>query len=509
MPAVVTTHFRNFIAEQFYESFSEAAPTNLYLFIGRVSAWTDDDNPPSPVDNVQNTDYNVWKEMIALKKMVQTDISYVAPRTNWANNTFIVQYDSSVDVSGNSFFVVTDNDQVYKCLYNNRGANSTVKPTGTSTSVTQTSDGYRWKYMYTMSPPDKLKYYTSTYMPAKTLAADDGSVQWDVQQAAVNGAIDVIQVSANGTGYILATNTFSSVTNTSQMVLATGSSGADGTYTNSAVFILSGKGAGQLSNITNYAASTRTITISPSFTVAPNTSSTYYVSPKVIITGDGTNAKGYANVSAGQLKHINMITGGTNYSNSTVTVLRQGNTTNYGTGATAYPVLAPPNGHGYDPVNELYAFNVMVVGALNGGVANGTFGTNNDFRVIGLLKDPLTAAGAVANASVYDQTHRITVVAASGNYTLDEEVTDGEGGAGVVVDWTSSNGHLKLLSTSINTIQSAKTLTGGNSAVTSTSNVVTTGDLQIGSGKVIYVDNRKPVQRATNQIEDIKFVVTF
>ena len=62
MPGIVTRRFRIHNAEQFQEAFSEASATNMYLFIARVSAWPDDNNPPTPTDSVQETEYNSWKK---------------------------------------------------------------------------------------------------------------------------------------------------------------------------------------------------------------------------------------------------------------------------------------------------------------------------------------------------------------------------------------------------------------------------------------------------------------
>ena len=61
MAAIITSKFRFHNAEQFKESFSEAAPTNYYMFIGRPSAFASgttggsDSAPPTPVDTVSYT----------------------------------------------------------------------------------------------------------------------------------------------------------------------------------------------------------------------------------------------------------------------------------------------------------------------------------------------------------------------------------------------------------------------------------------------------------------------
>ena len=42
MPNLVTNKFKIHNAEQFIESLSESSATNLYLFIGKVDAWSDE-----------------------------------------------------------------------------------------------------------------------------------------------------------------------------------------------------------------------------------------------------------------------------------------------------------------------------------------------------------------------------------------------------------------------------------------------------------------------------------
>ena len=97
MPALVTNKFRIHNAKQFVEAFDEVSFTsgtavtdssgllnsNMYLFIGRPSAWTDDNTPPTPTDSVANTHYDNWRDMIAAKKVTSSDVSHVVARKNW------------------------------------------------------------------------------------------------------------------------------------------------------------------------------------------------------------------------------------------------------------------------------------------------------------------------------------------------------------------------------------------------------------------------------------------
>jgi hypothetical protein len=168
MPGSITRQFRLNNAEQFKEAFSEASPDYLYLFIGRLQAWPNGDTAPTPSDTVTGSSYDPWHSMIAAKKINTNDMSFAIRRYNWTSGTVYAEYDDKNTLFYDSqFYVLTDDNHVYKCLFNNRGAASTVKPTGTSTSTISTADGYRWKFMYDVSNADVLKFVTPAYIPVK------------------------------------------------------------------------------------------------------------------------------------------------------------------------------------------------------------------------------------------------------------------------------------------------------------------------------------------------------
>ena len=56
-----------------------------------------------------------------------------------------------------------------------------------------------------------------------------------------------------------------------------------------------------------------------------------------------------------------------------------------------------------------------------------------------------------------------------------------------------------------NTIATFTMSTGGSAVLTNVAN----GSMQIGSGNIIYVENRAPVARASDQTEDIKLIIEF
>jgi len=509
MSGIVTKRFRIHNAEQFQEAFSEAAATNIYLFIARVNEWANNDVSPLPLDTIKETRYEPWRDMVATKKVSSSDVSFSIPRYNWTTGTVYAEYDDrSTSLYEDQFYVITSNFNVYKCMFNDNGATSTVQPTGTSTSIISTSDGYKWKYMYTISAADVLKFVTTSYIPVKTLTSDDGSNQWDIQQAATNTSIDIIDVTGAGSGYRWRSNTIFSVTNSSTIVLDTAASPTDSYYVGSAIYIPSGLGSGQQSNVTSYVGSSKTLTVSPAFSVTPNSSSGYHIGPIVTITGDGSGATAYANVAATSITHVNMINTGSNYTRAAVSFSDAS-----GTAATALPRLSPIGGHGSDPVGELGGYNVMLNVRLDGTEGN-NFPTNNDFRIIGLWKDPLTSNDITATASAYDLTTKLVVTGiTSGPFAQDEIVSGTANGAiGRVVEFansnaTGTNGTLKV--TNVYGTFEAETITGNTTGATATVSTVTGGELKPYSGDILYKEFRSVTSRASDQIEDIKIVVRF
>lgn len=198
------------IARQFQEVVGERA--NVYLAISRVEPFPDDANPPTANSSVESIN-NFWRNMIGGKKILRSDISLVIPRKNWEYDTLVPAYSSSSprvmpgNISSGAIisslpYVVTDDYNVYKCLSNNNGANSTIKPISTNpATIYSTADGYIWKYMYTLSSKDIVKFLTPDWIPVRTLTGNDGSLQWRVQEEAIPGAIHVCTVTNPGSGY--------------------------------------------------------------------------------------------------------------------------------------------------------------------------------------------------------------------------------------------------------------------------------------------------------------------
>ena len=148
-----------------------------YYTFGRSTAWENENIPESPSETY-SYELDARKNVSFIKLIDSNDAAIVVRNILWVAGIVYDMYDnySSDYVSSNGatsidaalFYVVTDEFNVYKCLFNNNGAASTVKPTGTSTEAIILNDNYVWKYMYTVPLTMRNKFVTSDYIPVTT-----------------------------------------------------------------------------------------------------------------------------------------------------------------------------------------------------------------------------------------------------------------------------------------------------------------------------------------------------
>ena len=300
-------------------------------------------------------------------------------------------------------------------------------------------------------------------------------------------------------------------TATHTLTLKSNASGTDDVYNGSVIRITGGLGIGQVREIVDYVGTTRKATVNNAFTVTPNTTSDYVVTPKVTITGDGSGATAYSNVVAGAISYINIIAAGSNYSRADVSITAN---SSHGTGAIGKAMIPPHGGHGADPINELNGKNLIFNTTLTRSEAN-TLPIVNDYRRFGLIIDPKYQNGVSATALRLTQTTRLTLtsVSASGRFTEDTTVTGATSGAtGAVVRFANTNtgntlGVLHVTNTSATLFTSGENVTssGANGVISAN----TKPDLKPFTGKVLYIENRQAITRSFDQDEDFKLVFTF
>jgi hypothetical protein len=196
------TNMRVYAADQFRLAPSRTvANTSLYMTFGKVTSWANDSNPDIANTSVATVN-QIWQNMIGGKRLFSGDIVHVIPRFDWAANTKYIAYDhtnSNLYDGNTQFYILTSEYNVYKCISNANSSFSTVEPTAINPAAfSETSDGYVWKYMYSVSDGDQLRFTTSQYIPVRALTSDDGSLQWQVQDQAIEGQIDSILLTNGG-----------------------------------------------------------------------------------------------------------------------------------------------------------------------------------------------------------------------------------------------------------------------------------------------------------------------
>ena len=499
MSAIITEKFRAHNANNFFESFTESSPNTYYLFIGKATPFTtgtsggSDSSPSTPADSVSREFYN-WDAMIAAKKIPSTDVTYALPRRDWSNGTTYDMYDDDISSSNtatsgatnlfdSSYYFITSDYRVYKVLDNNGGsAYSGSEPTSTSTSPFALG-GYVLKYMYALTASEAAKYLTTDYMPV----SDDSTVT----TAATDGKIESLSITA-GSGY------------------------TDGTYY-AAVY---GDGTNQG---TSSGAIVR-ITVSggaiQSFGLTAGTDTTIHSA------GAGYT---FATVNLGS----DYIFSDSSLSSST--------TLGSGTGGAVTVIIGPKGGHGFTAIDELGGHYVMTATTITEAEGD-DFTVANDFREVGLVVNPTTfGTSTVASATTVRQTYAVKFATASGTFDVDEKISQASTGAiGKVVEYDSSNkilyyqqerfGDYGTNSTTgaFVAFSGANLITGATSGATGTPQttssetvtlannntaVFTAGyanpELQPDNGDIVYIENRKPIQRASDQTEDIKLIIEF
>ena len=408
MSKLITNNIKLFNVDQFIESFSEPNFNIYYFFVGNPVPFANDNSPPTLFDNVQTTLIDPYDNMIYGKRITSSDIVQMAPRHDWVANTIFNKYThDDADIMDSNFYVLSDETSsysVFKCLDNDGGSPSTYRPRLSETSADDdfyytTADGYQWKYMYSITTTQFAKFATTSHIPV--------FVNSNVVSNSVIGSIDNIEVVLSGSGYAsYANGSFQEVRVAGNpLIYAIDPSNASANvnfYINSALKVTSGTGSGQQRVITGYtvAGSTRRVVIDSPFDTNPTTSSTYEITPLVSIDGDGTGAQARAivNTSSNSIYSIEIVQRGSGYSYASVTVTGNTGIVNVSTGtaitantATAKVIISPKGGHGSNAAAELGARFVGISTNFDSSLSGSKVVDENDFRVVGIIKDPLFA----------------------------------------------------------------------------------------------------------------------
>lgn len=199
----MTRSIRNEFHSELANFISEDIQTQqnfYYYFLGKVDPWTGDGRAPeTELGKDQQNDNLIRRNQIFFKKIAPNDVSLATARFDWTTGEVIPQWDDSVDMGEVGYYRLTDDYNVYACLDNAEDATSTVKPSGTSFYPFKTSDGYTWKYLYTIPIYKRRAFLSTNYIPVQRALSDSFYNK---------GQIQTVQITDQGAGYIDAQLTY-------------------------------------------------------------------------------------------------------------------------------------------------------------------------------------------------------------------------------------------------------------------------------------------------------------
>jgi len=485
MPAIITDKFRTHNSEQFQEAFSETSGNTMYLGIGRPQAFATstrgdartnnegtDTAPLTPADNL-NAQHFPFDDLLAAKKIAASDVTFAIPRRNWTTGTtydiyrhdygeFATGTTTAITANGgastlhdSAFYVLTAARNVYKCLDNDNNTASTVEPTGTATTVLTTADGYKWKYMYTLSASQQANFLSTDFMAVSTDST--------VSSAAINGAIEVIKIKTAGSG------------------------GTDGTHTN---IDIRGDGSGGKCSVIVSSGVVTTVTVTTAGTgytfgtvsnaqiVTAGATSLTGAELDVIIPPQGGHGKNAVEELGGFYVMMNTSLEGTESGNSgDLTVAND---------FRKITLIRDPNASG----SAATATTLRATRAINLTGVSGSYVVDE--------KISQASTGAVGKVVEWDSANGILYYIQT-RHTNEGIDTNGNqtafSGTNVV---TGAGGATGTPTTSTSTIDSVS-FTSGYSA----------SEIDHDSGDILYIENRAPITRAADQTENIKLVIEF
>ena len=527
MPAVVTDQFRITNASNFVDSVLDSN-NSYYVFLGlpnpavtgfgRTSTWNSANGTPNPVDNLQYLTHYRDTSLFG-KKINSSNIRRVVKKHTWSANTRYDMYRHDYEALSNpapnsqtgslyktNYYVITSEFKVYICLDNGssatnlKGNESLDEPTFTdlepAAAGTQ-NDGYIWKYLFTVSPSDVIKFDSTEYI----VLPSDWSTTTDAQIQSIREAGDA-DINKN---------------QLKKVYIAEGGVGYNGNVSDS--------------KICN-------------------------------ILGDGSGAKALVTATNGVITDVIVTAGGSGYTFGMVDL------TDFGTPSTSanlIPIIPPSRGHGFDIYTELGADKVLVYSRFDDSTKD--FPTDTHFGQVGIIKNPndFTNSG-ILTASQFSSLSSIKLSTAIPSTTdfnaligvgITQSVSGGTA-KGVVASYDKDTKVLKYIQdrgsylnpTSFDNTDFANVTTrskvlsfestdtsgdifGQGGAVSFSSGIedftgitTTIGNRQINlgvnftkglanpeinkkTGDVIYIDNRKKVERDIRQKEDVKIILEF
>jgi hypothetical protein len=514
----MASYIKASLERSYAESFLAELERNenqYFFFIGKGTTWANENSPSAYSDTVA-AEYQAMNDSIGYKKINPANIIFALPRYEWASGTVYDQYDDTVELFSENdpqiFYVVTDENHIYKCLSNASGAQSTEKPSQVLSSPFTTSDGYRWQYLSTLRESD-LPYELVDYIPVDfaTISSDTETVnQYNAQIDAVSGSITRMVVSNSSgasagvypnaitqetlgsasTDFTLSVQTYTETSGVKKVKITESNSiGRIVAAVNSSAFGVNGfigyalrinRSTVNTTQINNYGIITAVSSgASPTnfyeFTVVddvvdfsitnPATANdivSVEIVPHIKITGNGNGAYAFARMNSSKnIVAANVVNSGRNYSKTLVEVISPKTTvTNH---PSIRSVLSPKGGHGSNILKELNVKDILVIIEITEDDAD-TIISGGSYRQFGIIKNPLLSDGTSTVAGTSSQYYRdISLIPEIG---VDETIFDTTNVNMVIGSESYSTAKVVAVKSVTETLVTLKTLSSSGKFIT-------------------------------------------
>jgi len=518
MAAIVTDQFRVLNAENFISQFKNSS---LYAFVGLTNS-TDynanwESNPPGPIDSFDNFN-DVWDTIVALKKINFSDITRVIPRKQWEsgitydmyrhdisrNTASQPFYTNKTSLYESNYYVMNSDFRVYICLQNgtspeNKFGNPSIdEPKFTDLEPREagtSGDGYIWKYLYTISPGDAIKFDSLFYIPVPDDWGSDVETALikDNANSSISGQLKTIIIKNRGLGLgSPGTKENIPIIGDGDGALATIVIGNDGTVED---IIITNGGSGYTYGVVDYASAGINGDPNPEFDV-------------IIPPPGGHGFDIYKELGAKNVLMYSRIEND-NLDPDFVT----------GTKVARIGLIKNPVSFestelaSKQKVSNVYA--LKLIGVNPNDVENATFAANSIIKQT--QNDTGIAYTAVGRVINYDKNtgvlkywkDRSNSGFTTGTYSLNDPQVYGQNwefisSSDIIVGETSSLG-IDTGFTGITTEINSQTYNLGQEFTNGLSNP----EVKKYSGEMIYIDNRPSITRSINQKEDIKIILQF
>jgi hypothetical protein len=493
MSAIITNQFRKNSRELFINDINNTGTDDYFIGIGKSEPWptiTEDGNTidenslaysvPLPLNTIVERE-DVLKNLISLVKVQNTFA--VIPRNEWRRNRIYKVYDTTdpnifnyETITGVPYYpcYMTRNDKVYLCLSNNNGSPSTVNFTIQSgeddyASPKTLDDNYVWAYVCDLT--ETSEFYTDQFVDIPADLVDTSKISQT--KASTGGMVYGFKVIDGG----------DEIDATDVTIKLVGSK-----FDTDGVVIP----ADDVTIFTNNAAITGySITISEgavtsiTFTDADN-QPTGYLDASIIVVGKETNIQ---------------------------------------------PLVAPIEGVGFSPQSNLPSFYAGLASSYIGS-DNGESPIGIGFRQVSLVQNPSRIDNDNPDAGDNDDDtldnydtlqyfvmNDINNVPTAPGTIIEHTATGAKAYVDYVVTAGSENriyyhqnssaeiNQKRFDSGSVKFTTPAGTVTDSGHTIQSAGLVA--GEYTQGSGKALFLENRRAIIRNSNQQEDIKLVIQF